>query len=585
MCGEKLFSVNKVGEIEMWNLKRFSKFFILLLKVSNIRAGCSWNENCSVKCESNKSFWQLKPESIVTTMKNLNDTWNEVRHFIPFSSVGVVTFTPFTCAMIKFFFIILSSQHPNCHEEGIVLVLDNLDYPDTLQNDFFTADIKVRELTIKLNFVISSGRGTSEKIEVDAFHVNGLKFLKKLSIINVAFSPIKNGIFNGLEQLETLYMEGRLLTVIEGGILDVMNGTLKEFTLKEFSVASVPESLTGLLQLNSKELWIDGLTGSIEMKELENVKFKYNLSTSIVRSTFVGLVNVKTLDLSDCQIETIASGSFDSMKTMEVLRLENNRLTTIPNGFFDNILIRNRTQIFLNGNQFICDCNLMPFKMSLIEHSNFVGEVNCHKPDKFVNQNIISINFVDDTCVIPTTPSPTPSPVKQCNTKDTHEQILLDAPARKIEIDETEHENVVTVRFDRMENAILIWFRSFDPKTNPTASEDINCRIGSGSTFRMENLMENSAYTICLMDRKDVTTSPLNCLPYVRKSYPSAVKTWLYNDARSSAIGIILVGCSLSFFIGLIIGSLSYKVYNDVMETKKQHDVRSYQSSRASSMR
>lgn len=561
----------------MWNLNW--KYFLievlslLLINVSNIESGCSWEDNsptsqkyCSIKCNS-KNF--LSIESIASIMTNLGKEWTKVKkHLFFLTKIQFPKNDRWTFVL---------TQRPNCSDDGIDLKLENLKYPDdTVKKNFFTAQVKVTQLSLILkNFF---GQPSSEKIEIDAFNVDSLKFLKKLEINDITFTPIEKGIFNGLENLEVLNIKGTKLRRIDIGVLDVLTNTLKEFSLEE----SPSEST---------EISIEGLTGSGAMEKLENVKFRYNLNTSIARNTLVGLTNVKTLDLSDCKIETIAAGAFDSMSFIEQLKLEDNYLTIIPDGFFDVILIRNRTQIFLKGNRFWCDCNLMPFKMSLIDHSNFVGELLCYKPDKLNSHPLIGIPFCDSYVPPTTTPVDNSTPPslseKTCVSSDKTEKsevVFIETPAQSMQIFETENDGVI-LRVDQIaKSLVLIWFTSNDQAANLIAGDDINCLISSdGTSFQINNLIKNSAYTFCLMDQIAITVSPLDCISFKKKNDSKALP-WLYDNSKSHMIGITLVVYVLNILLGLAIG-ISTKKLKVLKNNRKKSFVRSYSSSVASSMR
>lgn len=420
------------------------------------------------------------------------------------------------------------------------------------------------------------GLPSSEKIEIDAFNVESLKFMKKLVIGDITFSPIENGIFNGLENLEVLNIKGTQLRVIDMGVLDVLNGTLKEFSLEESPYPST-------------EILIEGLTGSEAMEKLEIVKFRYDLSTSIERNTLAGLRNVKILDLSDCKIKSIAAGAFDSMSSIEQLKLEDNYLTNIPDGFFNALLSRNQTQIFLKGNRFLCDCDIMPFKMSLIENSNFVGQLVCYRPVKLLDYKIIDTSFCE-SYVPPTIPTTTTSPatppsslMKTCVSSyeaDRSEVVCIEPPAHSMQIFETENDDII-LRVDELVNySVLIWFSS----NNEAASDDISCRtVGSGKSFQIENLMEKSVYTFCLMDQMATTVSPLDCTSYTKKS-DSKTLPWIYINSKSRMVGITFVVYGLNVLLGLMIG-ISAKRLKVLKNNRKKSFVRSYYSSVASSMR
>ncbi len=466
-------------------------------------------------------------------------------------------------------------QRPTCNENGIDLILENIKYTDdTVKVNFYTADARVNQLTMSMSFIpiINSN---SAKIDVDAFRVERLKSLKKLVIKNFVNRPIKKGIFNGLENLEVLNIDGSQFSEIETGVLDVLNDTLKEFSFQESESKN-----------SNNKIFIDGFTGSGPMNKLETVTIKYKLMPSIVISTFAGLTNVKMLDLSNCQIQFIETGSFDEMNYIEELHLEKNGLTTIPDGLFNAILIRNKTNIFLEGNPFNCNCDLMPFKISLTEHSNFIGKIVCSEPEDFVGRELInttSVNtFYNQSCVLSTTTitiassTPTSSPpLLECISSDGPETFSIDAPSHKMQIYEAENDDVILRVDESVENSVLVWFSLSDTTTN--------CLIGSEPTFRIDNLVENSTYTICLMDRLDLTTSPMNCISFVKKNVSNGIVPWLYNDSKSRIIGITFVACGLSNFLGLAIGCLTFKV-KFWMVNRKERFIRRKRLSRASSM-
>lgn len=491
---------------------------------------------------------------------------------------GESEYNVFPIFIRKLFSVSISIQRATCHENGLDLKLENIEYPNNVvAADFFTAVVKVNTLTLILNYF------KTEKIAIDAFNNDGLKFIKKLVISYAKYEPIKSGTFNGLVNLEVLEIEGWGLGVIETGVLDALNATLKEFSLKE--------------SITSTEILIDGLTGAGALNKLEKVTFKYNLKTSITRDSFTGLTNVRTLYLSGCQIETIGWGSFDSLNFLEVLQLKDNKLATIPDGFFSNILIRNRTQIFLEGNRFLCDCALMPFKLTLIEHSNFVGQLKCVKPEKFDGYGIIETKFDDETCVVPTTTtittptittypsSATPttsSPTLQCQLSEKSETISIAPPANTMEVYQTEGDEVL-VRVDNwLENSILIWYATIVDPIDFNASGNTNCLITSEPTVHIDNLQTNLAYTLCLMSRTEVTISPLDCVSFVKRSVTTAMKPWIYHNARNRFIGVTFVAYCVTMLLGLAIGGLT----NRMRTTKKEQPfIRRYQSSRCSSMR
>lgn len=148
-----------------------------------------------------------------------------------------------------------------------------------------------------------------------------------------------------------------------------------------------------------------------------------------------------------------------------------------------------------------------------------------------------------------------------------------------MQILERENDEVVLQVDGLKENSALIWFSADDSN----GSNDTNCLIGSGSSFRIDNLMKDSVYTVCLMQLTEVTVSPFDCISYTKRSTSSNLP-WLYGNQKNRIIGITLVICGLNTLLGLTIGILTHKL-KIWTKNRREHFVRSYQSSCASSMR
>lgn len=151
-------------------------------------------------------------------------------------------------------------------------------------------------------------------IEKDAFNAVAFKSVKSLSLVGIHMTELKTGIFNGLESLEVLNIRhSRVLKSVDNGILDVLNRTLKELTFERSGDLS---SIEKLLRLQ-----VESFTGSDEpLNHLEYVIIRYYIYT------FVGLKNIKYLDLSHCDISIVQRGAFDPISsTLKVLRMESTR--------------------------------------------------------------------------------------------------------------------------------------------------------------------------------------------------------------------------------------------------------------------
>lgn len=409
----------------------------------------------------------------------------------------------------------------------------------------------------------------------------------------MSVTPINKGIFNGLESLEVLVMDGAYLKVIENGVLDVLNETLKQFTL----IAS---------SKYWSEILIDGFTGSEPLKALENVKYNYNLKSTLSRKSFVGLTNVKTLDLSDCQIVTIGAGAFDPISSsITELNLKNNLITTLPEGLFADMLL-NPVRILLDGNKWDCDCHLIPFKIALMESSNFVGTFQCSTPRALSGYSIIDTDFCDSyvpppttttqstlpTTTTTTTTATTSTPTTSNSTPTTDipsstventtpistepstpeefmqtcyaageselsKTVVIKTPRAGLTANENEYGDVIVDVDTLTENSVLIWFSLADRDTYYTANDEIACVIGTTTSIPVNNLRDDTAYTFCLMDSSEKTVSPLDCISYTKRHIRE--QPWLLDSSKSLIISMLAVACSISVLVGLAVGRFVWK--------------------------
>lgn len=458
------------------------------------------------------------------------------------------------------------TQREACHSEGISLSLKSINYPNyNVKANWFTAAVKVKEL----NFGLTSAK----TVEVNAFNSTALKSVVKLVFPFMDLDPINKGIFNGLESLKVLVMDDAYIKAIQKGVLDVLSETLTTFTVTQSSKYW-------------SEILIDGFTGSEPLKALEYVKYNYNLKTTITHKSFVGLQNVKTLDLSDCQIVTIGAGAFDPISNSIVdLNLKNNAIKTLPEGLFNSMLPNAFTTINLDGNKWDCQSDLCPLKMDLMENSNFVGTVKCSTPSYLAGLNIIDTDFCDDyvppsttQTTLATTQTTPPTTSISSTTTDTEPSIpdefrqecyeaetdrskivSIKTPRAGLTIHENENGDVIAEVDKLSENSILIWFSSVDQQTYYSASDEITCAVGATNSIPINNIKEETAYTFCLMDSTEKTVSPLDCISYTKGH--AREKPWLLNDSKGLVVSMIVVACGISVFTGLAIGMFALKAY------------------------
>lgn len=120
-------------------------------------------------------------------------------------------------------------------------------------------------------------------------------------------------------------------------------------------------SLKSLVTLNLS--WNKLATLSSEMfadtsTSLDNLILAGNPIETLARSVFVGMSQLKTLDLSNCQLKFISDGAFHSLEHLQLINLNNNSLTRLEETIFEDY--KNVTaELTLDNNPWNCDCELL----------------------------------------------------------------------------------------------------------------------------------------------------------------------------------------------------------------------------------
>lgn len=199
---------------------------------------------------------------------------------------------------------------------------------------------------------------------------------------NFNLKNFQKGIFNGLKSLKTLRLyQVRSPEFVTGWLAGVAQ------TLENILVYGISSLSYNLL----------GLTSGVAMENLTLVICSLNLSDTINENTFTGLVTVRTLELSFCNIDSIGPKSFDSIaSTLRLLKLNNNQLKQLPEGIFAYLLPNPSIRIYLSENPFDCSCGIIDLQNQLqLNLKNFVDTPKCYTPFYFYNDDI---NTAEDIC-------------------------------------------------------------------------------------------------------------------------------------------------------------------------------------------
>ena len=207
---------------------------------------------------------------------------------------------------------------------------------------------------------------------------DGLNNLTVLTLYNNQLSILPSGIFDNLTQLTTLYLHNNQLSTLPAGIFDNLTQlTVLYLHNNQLSIlpAGIFNNLTQLtwLYLNGNRLSIlsSGIFNNLtqlsvlslernqlstlpsdifdNLTKLSSLYLDGNQLSTLPSNIFDNLTKLTELWLWDNQLSTLPSGIFNNLTKLSSLTLGNNQLSTLPSGIFDNLT--QLASLLLNGNQ------------------------------------------------------------------------------------------------------------------------------------------------------------------------------------------------------------------------------------------
>lgn len=358
-----------------------------------------------------------------------------------------------------------------------------------------------------------------EVIEPGSFAA--LTKLKTLKLYNINITEMTSEMFMGTHQsLQNLRIAKIPLKHIHTNALATL-AKLIEFSLEEIPCSFRLENLTG-----------DGTTSLSKLKMI--LLRLNNVPTSIVRSSFTGLSSVTNLYLTGSKIESIGSGSFDSISlTVQRIDLQENRLKSLPPRLFDGFARRSSGwQVFLADNPWRCDCSLEYLRRTLINGpKQFPGSAIKCSNDPFVGVKVIDVEILN--C--------------ELNCNDT-----VRAREYHIQIEDNRPDGLgVTVEPTLDTHSTkLIWI-------DGTQQYGF---IHTNNRSLLKTLKTNKTYIFCVLLTKNTSTiSPFDCVPY----HLSAANGFNHANDVLNVIPVVMTTLisALAFLVGFLLGCMLMKYY------------------------
>ena len=168
---------------------------------------------------------------------------------------------------------------------------------------------------------------------------------------------LKSGDFAGLDNLETLYLDGNQLSALPEDVFAGL-GSLEELWLSSNQLSELPEDVfAGLGSL--EELWLSSNQLS-ELPEdvfaglgnLKMLRLSDNELTALPEDVFDGLESLESLFLGVAsygnQLSELPEDVFDGLSNLQRLRLSDNELTALPEDVFDGLDSLEELRLFRN---------------------------------------------------------------------------------------------------------------------------------------------------------------------------------------------------------------------------------------------
>ncbi|XP_048850408.1 TLR4 interactor with leucine rich repeats [Brienomyrus brachyistius] len=297
---------------------------------------------------------------------------------------------------------------------------------------------KLQELYLGNNLISVISPGTLQslnKLKILYGNSNDIKEIKpdcfgnlgsiiKLRLDGNSIEKLPDAVFKSLPNLMYLHLESNKLRYIHrNAFINLTNLRFlnlsgnKQKSIRNILTFSSLQSLTTLL-VSENEIQHIGNHVFQNLKKLLKLSFSNNKISQVELGALKGLSNVRELlmdgnellhirsgvldplekveelDFSRNRIYSVEPSAFTQLQHLKILKLEKNQLTSLSGGVFAlNGVLYN---LYLNGNNWTCDCNILEFKQWMnTAHSQgrlLTVFVQCQHPDALKGRYLDYLN-------------------------------------------------------------------------------------------------------------------------------------------------------------------------------------------------
>lgn len=321
-------------------------------------------------------------------------------------------------------------------------------------------------------------------------------------------SILTPNILKNLSNLHTFIIDGLPITSFDTRVLLDVNKTLMHLEIN-----SNP---------NNKMILFNVTGDTALLSKLETLSMRNCFIETIFNNSLLGVSIIKNFEFTNNQLKSIEINAFQSIQnSIQFIDLRNNYLTTID-CIFDELIHIN------NNNNMVIHIGDNPW--------------NCYPIDDSLSnllQNYSKI-FVDPICQIDLLP------VDCQNDQGKNEMLNINVNEMPFNIEFMENENVLHVQFKQEQytsNYVLFWYHTI-------VESVINCAQSTFGTYFLDNLIDDTVYTLCSMNKFKTSLSPLDCTAYYHKGNPKDYNPWLLLKYKQQYIAIYLVVCLILIAFG-----------------------------------
>ena len=222
-----------------------------------------------------------------------------------------------------------------------------------------------------------------------------LHSLEKLFLVDNALRYIKNGTFEGLISLIYLDLSYNMLSPMSMYMKHLPSISLEEVVDIYYTSTQAPKDISDTSQELPNNNTIISLSG------LDNLKFldlSFNDIQSIPQGTFDSLSELVFLDLTKGRLDSWEMRLFTFNYKLKYLQLSDNYLTTLTDAMVSDFSSENLTFIDLSDNEFECSCQLVKhLSEDLMDKFFKFEEYQCRKGNS-VNNLMVYVSSPPDEC-------------------------------------------------------------------------------------------------------------------------------------------------------------------------------------------